>query len=559
MSFDFWQLLAGLAIFLYGMSVLEDALKQLAGRTFKLFLRKHTNNPIEAVLSSTVVTGVLQSSSVVTFMALSFVGAGVISMRNALAVVFGSNLGTTLDSWVMATLGFKFDIENFSFPLIALAGAGLLVFAKYKKLFQISRFMLAFGLSFLGLALMKNSIGYLLLNFTFPDHIHQSIAAYILVGFIITAIIQSSSATMVITLSAVNSGALPFEFAVAIITGSELGTALKILISSMGGIAAKRRVAFGNIIFNTAITVFGYFFIYPIIALIHFVIGTNEPLIGLVMFQSIINLFGILLFLPLLGRLTEFLEKRFTDFEENSTRFIENANPSYPEAAVEDMEKETLYFINRVIHLNLQAFKVDEITFIKDPEINSHIERTDRKLTSFIARYDHIKKAEGEILLFYTKMLEVPTEKEDFNRLNQLISAVRNAMYSAKGIKDIYHDRKDLNESANDVKYEQYQLLQEQLRTFYKKLVQTLEIKNQQECFNNLIELMQEIRTDYEKRVGAIYAQSSKNSFKEIEISTLLNVSREIYSSCKAIIFSLKDFRLGPTLATEFENKPLSI
>ena len=101
---NIWQLLAGLGIFLYGMFQLEDAMKQLAGRTFKLFLRKHTEKKLSAILSGTVVTAVLQSSSVVTLMVLSFVGAGVISMRNALAVVFGSNLGTTLDSWVVAMM-----------------------------------------------------------------------------------------------------------------------------------------------------------------------------------------------------------------------------------------------------------------------------------------------------------------------------------------------------------------------------------------------------------------------------------------------------------------------
>ena len=102
---NFWQLLAGLGIFLFGMFQLEDTLKQLAGRTFKLFLRKHTGNKFGAILSGTIVTGVLQSSSVVTLMVLTFVGAGVISMRNALGVVIGANLGTTLDSWVVATLG----------------------------------------------------------------------------------------------------------------------------------------------------------------------------------------------------------------------------------------------------------------------------------------------------------------------------------------------------------------------------------------------------------------------------------------------------------------------
>ena len=498
---NFWQLLAGLSIFLFGMYQLEIALKQLAGRTFKLFLRKHTENKLSAIFSGTIVTAVLQSSSVVTFMVLSFVGAGVINMRNALAVVLGSNLGTTLGSWVVAMLGFKLDIEKFALPIIAVSGIGLIVFVNRKKLFQVSNFLLGFGLLFLGLNYMKKSMESLFTNLDFTPYLHLNLLSFVLIGFVITAIIQSSSATMVITLTTLNAGAIPFNFAVAIIIGSELGTSIKTLVGSIGGISAKRRVALGNIIFNFVITVFAFAFMTPIISLIQKTIEIKDPLIGLVLFQTIINLIGIILFFPFLKKFSDFLENRFKNNQKTATFYIQNISPKMPEIAVEVLEKETLLFIQRVISINMEAFHVVGIELKYDIEINDLFNKNISKLITYNEKYDDVKHAEGEILSLYTKMNEVEIEKEDFIRLNQLVASVRNAMYSAKGIKDVRHDRKELSESAIDIKYNYYKFLQSQLHDFYNTLNELLSYKEATTCFEELIRLMGQIQKDYENKI----------------------------------------------------------
>ena len=131
---DFWRLLAGLGMFLYGMFHLEDAMKQLDGRGFKLFLKKHSKKKFSAIFSGTIVTGILKSSSIVNLMVLFFVGAGMLSMRNALGVALGANIGGTFNSWLIALLEFKVDMGKFTLPIIGIAGIGLIVF-KNKKMF----------------------------------------------------------------------------------------------------------------------------------------------------------------------------------------------------------------------------------------------------------------------------------------------------------------------------------------------------------------------------------------------------------------------------------------
>ena len=187
------------------------------------------------------------------------------------------------------------------------------------------------------------------------------------------------------------------------------------------------------------------------------------------------------------------------------------------------------------------------------------IEKKDNHFKSYTDKYDSVKQAEGEILSLYTKMSEEKIEKEDFIRLNQLISSVRNAMYSAKGIKDIHQDRKDFRDSAIDIKYEQYKFLQSQLRDFYFKMNDLLNSKEKSSCFEELVRLMGQIQKDYETRMKNIYKQSATGTLEEFDISTLLNVSREMYSSCKAIIASLKDYLLDTGSAENFDNIPISL
>ena len=122
---DIWKLAAGLGLFLYGMHQLELALQKLAGRSFKRFLRRYTSRPIQGVLTGAISTAALQSSSVVGLIVLAFVGTGIIPLSGGIGMVFGSNLGTTATGWIVATLGFKLDIEAIALPLIALGGLGV--------------------------------------------------------------------------------------------------------------------------------------------------------------------------------------------------------------------------------------------------------------------------------------------------------------------------------------------------------------------------------------------------------------------------------------------------
>ncbi|MDI1305709.1 MAG: Na/Pi symporter, partial [bacterium] len=176
----FFKLAAGIGLFLFAMYLLEESLKNLSGRSFKLFLQRITKNKIGAVVGGVIITGILQSSSMVTLMLLAFVGAGVFSMRNAMAIILGANLGTTVNSWLIASLGFKVDIEVIAYPAICLGGILLILFGNRKSMKYLAYFLFGFGLLFVGLSFMKTAMESQVQDFDFSKYVEMPQVIFIL-------------------------------------------------------------------------------------------------------------------------------------------------------------------------------------------------------------------------------------------------------------------------------------------------------------------------------------------------------------------------------------------
>jgi phosphate:Na+ symporter len=540
---DLWKLLAGLGLFLYGMFLLEESIRQAEGRRFKLMLKKYSGRKLSAIFGGTLITGILQSSSVVNLLLLSFVGAGMVTMRNALAVLLGSNIGGTFNSWLVAMLGFKVDLGDYSLVFIAIASIALVVFRSRQRLMPVARFVMGVGLLFLGLAFVKEGMDQLVKDIDLSDFAGYPLIVYLLLGFVVTVLVQTSAATIVLVLGALNAGMIPIITGVAMVLGAELGTTLKINFGSIGGNPAKKRVAAGNSIFNMATTLLGFLFITPLVRGLSIVF--TDPLLVLVSFQTAINLAGAFLFYFLLGYLGDFLERRFTDTRA-ATRFLQNTSPEMTDTALEMLEKEVRLFLQRVIRLNMDVFTINS----EGGEEKTHAE-ADRPPSSGIAEeYLLIKQAEGEIVSFYSRMNLVSLGQENLLRLNQLMACVRNAMYSAKGMKDIFADRRELSNSGNEHKYRMYQAFQEQLAGFYARVNLFLRKKPQEEPAVALYRLSERLGEDHEKVINILYRLARKNELREVDLSTILNLNRELYSSGKAIIEALRNYNGAPDAAS---------
>lgn len=541
---DIWMLIAGLGLFLYGMFHLEDSMKQMEGRSFKLFLQKNTKNKFKAILSGTLVTGVLQSSSIVNLMVLSFVGAGILSMRNAIAVVLGANIGGTFNSWLVALLGFKVELNNITLPLIGVSGICLIVFKQKKLIYQIALFCMGLGMLFLGLQFMKQSMDAMMTQFDFTSYLSYPRLVFLFLGFIITAIVQTSSATVVVVLTALYAHVIPIETAIAVVLGAELGTTVKLILGAIGGNAAKKRVALGNSLFNVLTSAAGFIFIDSIIQLITHTFLIKDPILVLVAFQTFINLAGVLLIYFFLNKYGDFLENQFKEDKKTVLQFLQNASVEVPSTITDMMNKEVGLYIERVIRFNLTSFHIKPNWLINSEfEIIYQSQYAKNDSIELPEQYQQLKESEGEILAYYSKVIAQMKQSDEIIRINKLIESLRNAMYSAKGMKDVYHDKTEFSNSINEVKYEMYHQFQAELSEFYKILYASFINKEINTGLDSIPILLEKNKTDFDQRINHFYFHAGQNVLKEKDISTLFNLNRELYSSCKAIALAVKDYK----------------
>jgi phosphate:Na+ symporter len=547
--FDIWKMFAGIAFFLLAMSFMEEALRLLAGRSFKLFLKKQTSSRIKAVAGAVIVTGLLQSSSIVNLLVISLAGAGVVKMENALALILGSNLGSTFNSWLVVTLGFNFDIEKFVLPLIGIAGTGMAFMNRESKWFLWLKFIFSFALLFFALGYIKTGMEALVQQTDLSFFRQYPLIVFLLLGILLTAIVQSSSATIVLTLSALNAGAITFYIAMAIVLGSEIGTSLKLFLASAQGPAVKKRIAWGNFLFNFITVMIIFLLLRPAGHLITQVFKIHNNLVALVFFQSFINICSILIFLPFLKPFGIFLVKRFADSADESF-YISKVSVADTGIALAALENETGHFIHHVIEYSLDSFGLEE-------RIQNNTARHDSFLAKTVSeKYSYIKQLHGEMHIFYLRLQKTVMDKMETERLAQLIFAVRNCMYAAKNIRDAQHDIEQMRNSSNDVKYNFYLQSRERLFRFYQQVGELLDEKNGVDNYKKLSLLYQSVTAGYSETLQQLYKESLTNGVSEIEVTTLINFNRELSTSFKSILFGLKDYLLTPKEGEYFDSLP---
>src|SRR6187401_862715 len=547
-SIDIWKMLAGVAIFLLGIKFLEESLQELAGRRFKLFLKKHTQNKVKAIGGGAIVTAVLQSSSVVGLMVLAFVGAGIIQMQNALAIILGANLGTTISNWIVALIGFKVNIENIALPITGIAGLGYVIFNKTSALHNWSRFLLGFSFLFVGLGYIRSGIEDMVQEVDLTQYENSPVIVFFLIGFIITTIIQASSATMALTLSALFAGAINLHDSMAITLGSEVGTTIKLFIASIKGTAVKKRVALGNFLINVITVSIILLFLSPINRLITEVIGIKDNLVALVFFQSFVNIFGIILFYPLLNVLGRFLDNRFRSADDE-TMFIHKVDVKEPSTALDALEKETNHFIEVICNYALSCFEIHDKkqqgTKLNKRYLDNNIQE----------KYEFIKFLYGEIHSYYIQMQKNTTNKDDLEMLDRLMSANRNGMYAVKSFKDALPDKEQLQNSSNEIKFEFYKETRAEVEKLC-KAVQELLKENKPDKTKELSEIFKSVTAGYTTTLQHLYKEGTAGHVNETEITTMLNFNREIFTGFKSLFFAAKDHLLNKEQSKHFDDMP---
>ncbi len=341
----FGNLLGGLGLLLIGMSLMTDGLRLAAGNTLRDILALWTNTRVRGLCSGFLITGIVQSSSAVTVATIGFANAGMLSLERAIWVIYGSNVGTTMTAWIVAFIGFKINIEGLALPLVGI-GAILKLTGAQSKRASFGLSLVGFGLLFLGIGVLKTTFENIGNDFSFPVIEQLSILnvfLFVLLGFLLTTVMQSSSAAMVIALSAAEGGLIELNAAAAVVIGANLGTTTTALISVFGATSTAKRVAVSHVMFNLVTALVAIIILAPMLWLVNgveSVFNLNaSPSVSLAVFHSLFNIIGVLLMWPVSSGMVKFLAKRFTTHEEKESlpHFLDKNVMALPYIAVDSM------------------------------------------------------------------------------------------------------------------------------------------------------------------------------------------------------------------------------
>ncbi len=412
---DFLTLVGSLGFFLYGMKIMSESLQKVAGDKMRSILAKMTSNPVKGVLTGLLITGIIQSSSATTVMVVSFVNAGLLSLIESIGVIMGANIGTTVTAWLISLLGFKINISIISLPLIGLGFP--LLFSSKKNRKSWGEFIIGFALLFIGLDFLKNSVPDInshpeILSFlsNYTSHGFWSFLLFLTIGTLLTMIIQSSSATMALTLVMCNNGWISFDIAAAMVLGENIGTTITANLAAAVANVSAKRAARAHFLFNLMGVIWvSLFFPFFLRLIADFVLNTggsspyNDPHaipIALSIFHSAFNIANTLLFIWFTKTIAFIVTKMVPqkeDSEEFRLQYIQAGLLSTPELSIYQAKKEILIFTQRVE----KTFEMVEEMF------NEKNEKKFYKLYDKIEKYEGISdRMEVEIANYLTKISE---------------------------------------------------------------------------------------------------------------------------------------------------------
>jgi phosphate:Na+ symporter len=340
-------LLGGLGLFLLGTWLMTEGLKQAAGGALRGILESWTRSRPRGLAAGLLITALVGSSSAVTVATLGFVNAGLMSLTQAVWLVFGTNVGTTTTGWLVAILGIKLDIGAYALPLIG-TGMAMRVFAGgRRRLAGAGEAMAGFGCFFLGVDILARGFGGLapgIAALGLPESGVLAVLGFLGLGFLLTLMTQSSSAAIAIALTASAGGSIPLDLAAAAVIGTNVGTTSTALLATIGATAAAKRVAFAHVAFNLLTGVAALLLLKPLVAACAWIAGGEGAAVPTVLavFHTVFNVLGVLLIWPLAGPLVAWLSRRFADPEDALGRpqHLDATLLAVPELAVQGLLRE---------------------------------------------------------------------------------------------------------------------------------------------------------------------------------------------------------------------------
>ncbi|MFA5455805.1 MAG: Na/Pi symporter [Sulfurimonas sp.] len=499
-SHDFKVIIAGVALFLIGMLSMKEGFKHLSGTVLEAYLQKSTDTLPKAILSGFLATTLVQGSTLISIIVISFLNAKLITLLSAVGVIFGSNIGSTTTSWIVSSIGLKIDIAPYAMPMIIFGV--VFGFSENKNIQAIGKTILGFGLIFLGIDYMKDGFESMQNTFDLTKFAMSGwtgVFVYVFIGMIVTVIMRSSGAAMALFITAVATNQISFLNGIELAIGANIGTTTTAIIASLGANANGKRVALAHFSFNMFYAIIAIIFIYPFSDFVNFLalkIGIDEGnyAMKLALFDTALNIASVILVYPFTNLFVKYLQTLFVDEKDEIEKplYLDNIVINIPNAAIEAIRKEVTHLYDNAIEVIAHSMFLHRHKFIKSADLQSAVKDTDITLNTDINEFytNKIKSLYGDIIHYATLSQEHMNEN-DQNRVYDLKLASREVVEALKNMRDLQKNIFYYLKSKNSYIQEEYN----NLRVYIAKTIDTIEkVKEHDDDFDviSTIELLKE-------------------------------------------------------------------
>ena len=472
-STDFQEIAAGVAIFLFGMLMLEDGFKLFSGGFLERALEKVTGSVTKSLGFGILTTTIMQSSSLVSVITISFLSAGLIPLLAGVGIIFGANIGTTTGAWLVAGFGLKVKISAYAMPMLAVAI--VLVFQKNKYWRGAGYVLAGLGFLFLGIHHMKEGFE------TFKDQFDLTrfalggllgLAVYTLIGTAATVVMQSSHATLTLIITGLAAGQISYENALALAIGANIGTTITAIIGAITANFQGKRLALAHLVFNVITAGVALVFIGPLRVSVDFVsaavgIADDDFTLKLAVFHTIFNVLGVVIMLPLLRWLIAFLERSITQPEEDLSqpKYLAAAVDAFPQTITVAMRKEVKHLYDNAVELIVHGLNLHRHDIFESKDIAATVEASRQPVEFDIdSRYEaRIKTLYSAIVEFATRAGSKDLPEDVVDDLYMMRDVASGIVRAVKAVKHLRRNATQFTERKQGVITELYDQLRAEI------------------------------------------------------------------------------------------------
>ncbi len=496
LSYGFWispefkTIAAGVAIFLFGMVALEEGFKAFSGGTLEKILEKSTDKLYKSIGFGIITTAIMQSSSLVSVLTISFLGAGLIGLYQGIGIILGANIGTTTGAWLMAGFGLKVKISAYAMPMLVFGV--ILLFQKTKSFKGIGYILVGLGFLFLGIHYMKegfeifkNSVD--LASYSVPGL--KGIFIFIGIGILATIIMQSSHATIVLIIAALSVGQITYENSLALTIGANIGTTITAIIGSLSSNIDGKRLAGAHFIFNLTTGFIAIFIMPEIIQLVSYIsdfigIANDNYTLKLAVFDTLFKVMGVVMFIPLVNKLVVLLEKIFKskqfptklDEEVEGVKYLNESVLELPETAIIAITKEIKHLYDVAFKIIANGILLKKKNILSSMSIEDVL-KDEHDLKDMSVKHEYtlkVKEISGEIL-HYATQAQNNMSAEEIEKIYRLKLANRYLVSAIKATRHLEKNIKFYTKSKNEHIKEQYNIIRKNLVKLL-RLIDTIDV-----------------------------------------------------------------------------------